>query len=301
MNDGPSIPPATSPEPGKLTRWWQLIKPLLGMRGSSLKESIEELIEEQSADGDLKQEEKDILLNLAGFGDLRVSDVMTPRADVIAMDIGTTFDELKSVIHKEGHTRYPIYRSTLDDVVGFVHLKDLVPQLCKDVPYNLRAAVHQVMFVPPSMPVVDLLVKMRAARAHMSLVVDEFGGTAGLVTLEDIVEEIVGDIEDEHDEEETLLIRNVNGTIDASARINMEDLEKELGIRLGNDGEREYDTLAGFMFEYLGRVPAVGEILYHPTGFELEVKDGDMRRIKRVIVRKPHQPEQPDGDTTLAA
>ena len=251
-----------------------------------LKQSLEELIEEHQEDGDLKPEEKDILKNLSEFGEQRVSDVMTPRADIVGVPVDITFDEFKVLVLKEEHTRYPIYRKTLDDVVGFIHIKDLVAQYCRNEPFNLRRIIHQVLFVPPSMPVMDLLVKMRGMKAHIALVVDEFGGTMGLVTLEDIVEEIVGEIEDEHDEEESLLMRNINGMIDASARVSVEDIEKELGITLGKPDQREYDTLAGFIFEHLGRVPAIGEVYNHESGYAFEVKDSDMRSIKRVLIRK---------------
>lgn len=286
--------------PRDIIAWF---KSLFAGKNHSLRESLEELIEEQSGpDGDLKPEEKDILQNLAGFGDLRVSDVMTPRADIVALDIRITMAELKSVIAREGHTRYPIYRSTLDDVVGFIHLKDLIPQLCGDVAYNLRGEIHHAMFVPPSMPLMDLLVRMRAAHAHLALVVDEYGGTAGLVTMEDIVEEIVGDIEDEHDELEKLLIRHPDGSVDVSARIHIEDLEQELNVKFSEEEDREYDTLAGMIFEMLGRVPATGETIPHDSGYLMEVKEGDPRRIKRVVLRRAPEPmkDTPDG-ATLAA
>lgn len=270
---------------------WSSLKSLFRFRHSGgLKQSLEELIEEHQEDGDLKPEEQDILQNLAEFSGLNVSDVMTPRADIAGIPVDISFEEFKALLLEQEHTRYPVYRKTLDDVLGFLHIKDLVAQYYRGQAFNIRQIVHQVMFVPPSMPVMDLLVKMRAMRAHIALVVDEFGGTMGLVTLEDIVEEIVGDIEDEHDQEETLLMRNINGVIDASARVSIEDIEKELGVTLSAAEEREYDTLAGFIFEHLGRVPTIGEVFTHESGYAFEVKDGDMRSIKRVLIRK--LPEQ---------
>lgn len=265
----------------------QSLKSFLRFRHTGgLKQSLEELIEEHQEDGDLKQEEKNILKNLAEFGEQRVSDVMTPRADIAAIPIDISYDDFRATVLEQEHTRYPIYRKTLDDVLGFIHIKDLVAQYCRSEPFNLRQIVHQVLFVPPSMPVMDLLVKMQAMKAHISIVVDEFGGTMGLVTMEDIVEEIVGEIEDEHDVEESLLMRNINGAIDASGRVSMEDIEKELGVTFDNPETREYDTVAGFIFEHLGRVPAVGEIFNHESGYAFEIKDSDMRSIKRVLIRK---------------
>lgn len=270
-----------------LTETIQSIKSFLRFRHTGgLKQSLEELIEEHQEDGDLKQEEKNILKNLAEFGEQRVSDVMTPRADIAAIPIDISYDEFRNTILEQEHTRYPIYRKTLDDVLGFIHIKDLVSQYCRSEPFSLREIIHQVLFVPPSMPVMDLLVKMQAMKAHISIVVDEFGGTIGLVTMEDIVEEIVGEIEDEHDVEESLLMRNVNGVIDASGRVSIEDIEKELGVTFGDAETREYDTVAGFIFENLGRVPATGEVFNHESGYAFEIKDSDMRSIKRVLIRK---------------
>ena len=270
----------------RLLQWlWNKLKTLIRFRHTGgLKQSLEDLIEEHQEEGDLKPEETDILRNLAEFGEQRVSDVMTPRADIVGVPVDITFEDFKKLVLEQEHTRYPVYRKTLDDVIGFIHIKDLVAQYYQGKPFNLRQLVHQVLFLPPSMPVMDLLVKMRGMKAHIALVVDEFGGTMGLVTLEDIVEEIVGEIEDEHDEEESLLLRNINGVVDASARVNVEDIEKELNISLSKP-DREYDTLAGFIFEHLGRVPAVGEVLAHESGYTFEVKDSDMRSIKRVLSR----------------
>lgn len=270
-----------------LSNLWSAVRPWLPLKsGNTLKESLEELIEEQQEEGSLKPEEKDILTNLAEFGEQRVSDVMTPRAHIIGVPIDISYDEFRNLVLEHEHTRYPIFRRTLDDVLGFIHIKDLVAQFCRREPFNLRQIVHQVLFVPPSMPVMDLLVKMRGMKAHIALVVDEFGGTMGLVTLEDIVEEIVGEIEDEHDVEETLLLRKLNGVIDVSARVSIEDVEKELDQSFGTPENREYDTVAGFIFELLGRVPATGEIIRHDSGYQFEIKDSDMRSIKRVLIRK---------------
>ena len=218
-------------------------------------------------------------------GQVIINGKAASNAEKIQTSYKVTFEDFKKLVLEQEHTRYPVYRKTLDDVIGFIHIKDLVAQYYQGKPFNLRQLVHQVLFLPPSMPVMDLLVKMRHMKAHIALVVDEFGGTMGLVTLEDIVEEIVGEIEDEHDEEESLLMRNINGVIDASARVSVEDIEKELGITLSKP-DHEYDTLAGFIFEHLGRVPAMGEVFTHESGYAFEIKDSDMRSIKRVLIRQ---------------
>jgi magnesium and cobalt transporter len=259
---------------------------LFGIKSAgSLSDTVAEAIEEHESAGG---QEKQLLRKVLAFNELEVADVMTPRADIIAVDYSVTLDDLKEVLLREVHTRVPVYRNTLDDVVGFVHAKDLLKVLCTGGAFNMKSLVRQALFVPPSMMVSALLMKMRLSRVHMALVVDEFGGTSGLVTLEDLMEEIVGDIEDEHDEEDDSLFTRLGSTLfEASARIGITELERKLGMPLKTEEDAEdYDTLGGLIFYMLGRVPARGEIVVHPNGLEFEITDADLRRIRRVLIRR---------------
>jgi CBS domain containing-hemolysin-like protein len=253
----------------------------------------------------------DLLLNVQQFHEKRVQDVMVPRADITAVDIDTPLKKLAKMFGEASHSRLPVYRETLDDPVGVAHIKDVVGHLARyaEATWNkssdnadaadgsgagdwgeariLPAIKRPLLYVPASMRALDLLLKMQSRRQHMALVVDEFGGTDGLVTLEDLIEPIVGDIEDEHDETETPMIRaRSNGCWEADARAEIVDLEEVIGREIATDEEEaDVDTLGGLVFRLAGRVPERGEVLGHPSGFEFEVLDSDPRRIKRVRVR----------------
>ncbi len=278
------------------------LRTLLGMNGGngdgSLRESLEEVIEEHDdTHRSLTAEERHMLVNILKFGELRVDDVMVPRADVVAVDESATLDEVLRLYRDSAHSRMPVYRETLDDPLGMVHLKDVLAFLAPvesetaapRPPFSLRAIRRDVLFVPPSMPAIDLLVKMQATRIHLALVIDEYGGTYGLVSIEDLVEEIVGEIEDEHDVDSgPSLVKRDDGTIDADARCDIEDVEELIGIRLvDEENEDDIDTLGGLIFSLLGRVPIRGELVTHPEGVEFEVKDADARRVKRVRIHLP--------------
>jgi CBS domain containing-hemolysin-like protein len=278
------------------------LRTLLGMSGGngdgSLRESLEEVIEEHDdTHRSLTAEERHMLVNILKFGELRVDDVMVPRADVVAVDESATLDEVLRLYRDSAHSRMPVYRETLDDPLGMVHLKDVLAFLAPvesetaapRPPFSLRAIRRDVLFVPPSMPAIDLLVKMQATRIHLALVIDEYGGTYGLVSIEDLVEEIVGEIEDEHDVDSgPSLVKRDDGTIDADARCDIEDVEEMIGIRLvDEENEDDIDTLGGLIFSLLGRVPIRGELVTHPEGVEFEVKDADARRVKRVRIHLP--------------
>jgi CBS domain containing-hemolysin-like protein len=227
------------------------------------------------------------------FQTLRVADVMTPRADIVAVEVDTPFDELVARFTEAEHSRMPIYRETLDDPVGVVHVKDIFRLLAagENRPASdavvLRKVRRKMLYVPTSMRAADLLPKMQAGRIHMALVIDEFGGCDGLVTLEDLIEAVVGDIADEHDEAETSgVIARGGDVFEADARTVMEDLDEALGRDLvPPDLEEEIDTLAGLVTALAGRVPQRGEIIAHPDGHEFEVMDADPRRVKRVRIR----------------
>jgi CBS domain containing-hemolysin-like protein len=192
------------------------------------------------------------------------------------------------LIQAEAHSRYPIYRESLDDVIGMIHIKDVLAYWGTSKKFNLRDILRRVVFVAPTLPVLDMLLDMRRSRTHMALVVDEFGGTDGLLTIEDLVEEIVGEIEDEHDVAQTPTVaRRVDGTIDVNGRTPIELLEEEIGKVLSEDERREIDTVGGLIFSLLGRIPERGEVVRHPSGVEFEILDVDPRRIRRLRVRPP--------------
>ena len=253
----------------------------------SARQSLAELIAAESADLRIDPRERELLLNILQFGELRADDVMVPRADIVAVPVDISLADLVRVFNDKQHSRLPIYNSTLDEVVGFVHVKDVMARWGQTTPFQLRDLARTVLFAPPSMPVPDLLIRMRTTRIHMALVIDEYGGVDGLITIEDLVEQIVGDIEDEHDDAEgPLLSAKADGSFEASARAPIEELEAKIGRDLLPDEEDEYiDTLGGLVVSLIGRVPQRGELVAHPAGLEFEVLDADPRRVKRLKVR----------------
>jgi len=245
------------------------------------------------------QENTDMMDAAERFHLLRVEDVMVPRAEIIAVDIDTGLHALTKAFQDAGHSRLPIYKETLDEPVGMVHIKDVMPYLMLNAKGRsaknykdkkiLSSAKRPVLFVPASMLAQDLLKRMQARRTHMAIVVDEYGGTDGILTIEDLVEPIVGDIDDEHDEQD-LQIKTVSrkGKTHwiADARVTIEDFEQKIGRDFASaDEEDEVDTLGGLVFTLVGRVPERGEIIYHPDGLEFEVKDADPRRVKTLKIR----------------
>lgn len=248
----------------------------------------------------------DLVDQAEAFQMLRVADVLTPRADIHAVELSTPLGDVMRLFAEIEHSRLPIYRDTLDDPVGVVHIKDLVKHLCQPGPDGgvtfspdwsapalgrLRRDVH---YVPASMRAADLLLRMQSTRMHMALVIDEFGGVDGLVTLEDLLEAVVGDIADEHDvdADPELAPRGLN-IWEADARVPLETLEAQVGLDLeAEDEDEEVDTVAGLVFKLAGRVPQRGEVLTHPAGLEFEVLEADPRRIRRLRIRRvgPVQP-----------
>ena len=270
------------------------IKRVIMGKGSetSLRESLEEAIEEHEEETRapaLGIEERTMLFNILEYGELRVNDVMVPRADIIAVDHESHFSDLLKVFSEAAHSRMPVYRETLDDVIGMVHVKDLLKAIAEGAnseSFKIATIQRPVLFVPPSMKVIDLLAKMRASRTHMAIVVDEYGGTDGLVTVEDMVEEIVGEIEDEHDtEQDPEIVSSENGYYDADARTEIELLEETLGTDfLPDDKEEDIDTLGGLVFSLAGHIPEIGEIIHHESGYDFEVLDADPRRIHKIRI-----------------
>jgi len=259
----------------------------------SLRDTIEELLEDE-ADGlkSLTEHERRLLLNALSFGDLEVADVMVPRSDVKAIDVDAELGEVLAAMRDAGHTRLPVFRGTLDDIIGLVHIKDLLPFWGDGERFRLGDVVRKILHVPPSMRVIDLLLQMRDTRVHMAVVVDEYGGTDGLVTVEDLIEEIVGEIQDEHDRiVRPKLLETANGELEADARVELDRLETKLGVQLLDDDRRDdADTLGGLVFMLLDRVPARGEVIRHPAGLEFEVLDADPRRVKRLRIHRQPAP-----------
>ena len=241
-----------------------------------------------TAEGEpITSHERLLIGNIFKVHDLTAADAMVPRVDIVALDVETPFAEVVKCMIEQSHSRVPVYRESLDDVIGFVHVKDVLALVADRRPAKLSRMLRKVLLVAPSLPILDLLVQMRQARTHIAMVVDEFGGIDGLVTIEDLIEEIVGDIEDEHDDAvaPTLIVRP-DGTVIADARLPIEMLEEQYGGRLRPEGGQEdVDTLGGLVFTLAGRVPKRGEVIVHPDGIEFEVLDADPRRIKRLRVR----------------
>lgn len=261
-------------------------------------EAVEEIMEEPDGLPGSNTGEKELLTNLLNARDRRISDIMIPRADIFAADETTPLKKLAALMGKSGHSRVPIFRKTLDDVIGFVHIKDVTAGLVDDKPVLIPDILRKLLFVPPSMPVTRLLLQMRQKRQHMALVVDEFGGIDGLVTIEDVVEEIVGDIDDEHDDPANViqLQRRPDGSIVVDARMPIDAFEEQVGNILQEDERQAIDTLGGLAFTLAGRVPLKGEMLRHASGIAFEVLEADTRRIKRLRVHNLPKTDAPNTD-----
>jgi CBS domain containing-hemolysin-like protein len=260
-------------------------------KAESVRETIEDLIEETASP--ISDQEERLLRNILRLRDVTAHDVMVPSADIVAVDSHISREGLMKLITDEGHSRYPVYRKTLDDAVGLVHIKDVFTLLASGQPFVLQKITRRILFVPPSIRVLDLMLEMRIKRTHMALVVDEFGGIDGLVTNEDLIEQIVGEIEDEHDEGiEPDFILRPDGVIEADARVPLSEFEQRTGRLLEDDEREEVDTLGGLVSFLAGRVPARGELIVHPSGIEFEILDADPRRVRRLRVRNLPGPEK---------
>lgn len=289
---------ARNSEPSALAGLKQWILGLFKSRNgdSHLRETIEEIIveiqeneDESEAATPISTDERMMLGNILKLRHLTTYDIMVPRADIVAVDITTPIDELIEVMSRAGHSRLPVFRETLDDVVGIVHIKDLLEHVKEQKDFDLADIVRKVLIVAPSMRVLDLLLEMRLSRVHLALVVDEFGGIDGLLTTEDLLEEIVGEIEDEHDVEEgPKLVERPDGLLAADARATVEEFEDLVGPILSDEErEEDIDTLGGLVFFLAGRVPTRGELIVHPSsGVCFEILEADPRRVKRLRIRE---------------
>jgi CBS domain containing-hemolysin-like protein len=267
---------------------------------AAIRESLEEVIEESDRESPaLSAQERVMLGNLLNFGELKLSDIMVPRAEIVAVDETIDLAALLTLFREAQHSRLPMYRETLDDPTGLIHVKDVLGLLqpeaggayCLSPHARITSLRRPILFAPPSMRALDLLLKMQASHTHLALVIDEYGGTDGLVSIEDIIEEIVGDIADEHDEETAVVKPDGNGFI-ADARIDLDDFRAQTGHDLlVNDGDedigRDIDSLGGLVVSLLGRVPQRGEIVAHPDGTEFQVMEADPRRVKKLRVTLP--------------
>lgn len=283
-------------EPGRI---WRNLKAMVfgDAEDNSLRAQLEEVIDEHESEGDgdkkgaqdISPVELEMLRNLLHFGDHRVDDIAVPRADIIAIEESAPFSEYVEIFSKHGHSRIPVFRNNLDTIIGMIHIKDIFALVAKGgtPPTDITPYLRQPRFVPESMGVLDLLAEMRATRIHLAIIFDEYSGTEGLVTIEDIVEEIVGDIEDEHDDEAIPMLKQLDGGIwEADARAELDDVGQEIDPELAKIDE-DVDTIGGLSFVLAGHIPKTGEILEHPSGWQLEILDADDRRVTKLRLLPP--------------
>jgi CBS domain containing-hemolysin-like protein len=283
-----------SPTSSLAQSWWQqwlsvgrnIIGKFTKVNADELREAVEDLIEEPGTESGMAPAERLLLANILQLRERTVADCMIQRTDIAAIDVDTPLKELVAMMADTQHSRIPVYRETLDDILGMVHMKDVMDCLAHGRAAQVRDLLRQVLFVPPSTPVIKLLLQMRSSRHYMALVVDEYGGIDGLATIEDLVEEIVGDIDDEHDEvAPPKIIMRTDGSMIAEARLPIDEFEERVGAVLREDEREEIDTLGGLVFILAGRIPQVGETFRHESGMEFDVIEVDHSRVKRVRVR----------------
>lgn len=287
-----------SGEPDSSGTLWRVVRRLFHSDADqSLRAQIEEVINEHEGEadaepnGDLSQLERQMLRNLLHFSEHDADDVAVPRADIIAIPASATWEEVIEAFAEHGHSRMPVYGESLDEIRGMIHIKDIFPILArrKPAPADWTVLLRQPLYVPQSRGALDVLVDMRARRTHLAVVIDEYSGTDGIITIEDLVEEIVGNIEDEHDEApEELLVPLGDGMWDADARVELDDLAERIDPRLA-DVEEAVDTLGGLAFVLAERVPGVGTILEHDSGWRIEVVEGNERHVTRLRLHPPHE------------
>ena len=304
-------------KPALLSKLWRA----MGSKNTDLEQTLETVIEshaEENGPTTLARDARSMMRNVIGFSDKRVKDLMVPRVNIVAVSEGSTMRELLEQFIEANHSRLPVYRESLDDIAGMVHVKDFLRWMtakgkkrksrstaetglelaAKDLSSSVSQHTslrRQVLFVPPSMPAPDLLIKMKASHIHLAIVVDEYGGTDGIVSMEDLVEQIIGEISDEHDTDDSadMLQRVDEKTYLANAQVEIQKVEEALAVDLlTEDKEHQADTLAGLVFEMAGRVPIRGEIIRHQSGLEFEIVDSDARRIRRVRIHVKPPPSE---------
>ena len=258
-------------------------------KNGSLKKNLETVLDTAKKDDEnISKQERLMLLNVLKMDQIRSTDIMIPRADIGAVEVNDSFEKVLEVFIKESHSRVPVYEKNLDNIIGMIHIKDLVKYQNEGNFEQgfLKKIKREIIEIPPSMPVLDLLMKMQLTRLHMGIVIDEYGGTDGLVTIEDVIEELTGEIEDEHDEQNMpMLIKTSPNSFEASARVEIKEFEKLSNINFFKDNNSEdVDTLGGLVVAMAGRVPQRGEILKHESGLTFEINDADPRRIKSIKI-----------------
>ena len=297
MPEDRSSAPSRSQGAGDEGSIWRGLKSLIfgAEHEDTLREQLEEAIDRHEGDpapdakGDLSPLERTMVRNLLHFGERDAGDVGVPRADIVAVEERTTFAHLVQIFADAGHSRLPVYRGELDTIIGMVHIKDVFAILATGAahPPTIADLVRQPLYVPMARGTLDLLADMRSSRVHLAVVLDEYSGTEGLVTIEDLIEEIVGEIEDEHDDAPAaLLVPLDDGAWDADARVELEDVAATVDPRLG-ESDGDVDTLGGLAALLAGQVPAVGSCVDHPSGWRLEVTAADERRIDRLRLHPP--------------
>jgi CBS domain containing-hemolysin-like protein len=318
MSEAERSEPAAVPEPAPReaqSGLFERLRALFGLGPASVRDDLEDALVDESAGADFTPQERAILRNVLNLHSVRIADIMVPRADIIGLPIDSPLNEVLARFRTAGHSRLPVYGDTLDDPRGMVHIRDFVDYLAAGPQFGLFDAsakspdaaptadaglgmrlplaraniLRPVLFAPPSMPALDLLLKMQTSHTHMALVIDEYGGTDGLVSIEDVMEAIVGDIEDEHDEADSYEIaRTADGALVTDARASLEAVSRALGVDLSTLAEAEsIDTIGGLIMSRAGRVPGRGEIIAGPADFEFEILDADPRRIKRLKIHAP--------------
>jgi CBS domain containing-hemolysin-like protein len=304
------------------TWFGRILRSLLGWKSGSIRSDLRVLLEDSTpAETGFSPEESKMLRSILGLRERRVDDLMIPRADIVAVQQDIPLGELVKVFENAAHSRLVVYDDTLDDPVGMVHIRDLIAFMTAratvgaqtkgrrkklpagldlkavdlSLPLSAAKIIRTILFVPPSMSPIDLLAKMQATRIHLALVIDEYGGTDGLISIEDIVEQIVGDIEDEHDEAaEHTIVRQPDGSFVADARVNLEEVLATVGVEFDvGEATEEVDTLGGYLVARVGRLPVRGELVPGPGSFEIEVLDADPRRIKKVKIYRSRQSRPP--------
>ena len=251
----------------------------------SIKDVIDEKSNEESQNIDLSSKEKSILSNILSINKLKADDVMIPRASIVAISQDSSFQNIIDTIDKESHSRMPVFRKDLDDVLGMIHIKDIIKfSGSNHNDFNIKKIMREVLFVPPTMPVMNLLLKMQATKLHMALVIDEHGGTDGLITIEDVIEEIVGEIEDEHDKDDDFNFKKIDSnTFEAKADMTLDDFNHESNLSIV---EENVDTLGGYIFSKINRVPYAGEVIKLDNAYQFEIIEADPRKIKKIRIFK---------------
>jgi CBS domain containing-hemolysin-like protein len=291
--------------------WFNRLAANLGFSNADARSVIENALAEDDGTA-FTVRERAMLQRVLQFKDLRLEDVMVPRVDIVAIEESQSMADLMALFSKAGHSRLPVYRDTLDEPLGMVHVKDLLGWMMKQgtqgngsgAPHLERVdlsttiaeseILREVIFAPASMSALDLLVRMQNRHIHLALIIDEYGGTDGLVSIEDLLEEVVGNIEDEHDANIAPMVAEDEEGFVADARAYIEDVETQIGVKLSVAHDEDFDTIGGMIFSMLGRIPAPGEMIGHPSGVRFEILDADGRRVKRVRIRL----RDPDGEAS---